>query len=429
MLNFNRIDIKQYRFFSHIIVIAMLVFLTACSATKNTVNVKALPKQPLLVENDEAEQEMLKSESRIISVLDLQAIKGIEAIAPKLATYRVVLVGESHTAYGDHLNQVAVIKSLHKQWQGMVIGLEFVQQPFQKVLDEYVACRLSEFDMLQQTEWYKRWKYDFRLYRPIFEFAREQKIPLIALNIPTELTKRISKVGLEGLTPQQRQQLPKTIDKSNAAYAKHLKSIFKLHSRAGHAHLIKKGKNNKQQDSKHVTKHSANKRFEYFHEAQLAWDEGMAATAATYLLKHPMDKMVILAGGGHMINRHGIPARLERRIRSKVAVVLNDAGEQPTASKGDFLLLSSTAKLPKAGLLGILMRQEDAGVVISTLIANGAAKKAGLKEGDMLLSIADNTVKEMGDVKLLLLDAEPDEERTVSVLRGKKKLQKTLILQ
>jgi uncharacterized iron-regulated protein len=314
----------------------------------------------------------------------------------------------------------------------MAIGLEFVQQPFQKVLDEYVACRLSEFDMLQQTQWYKRWKYDFRLYRPIFEFAREQKIPLIALNIPTELTKRISKVGLNGLTPQQRQQLPKTIDKSNEVYEKHLKSVFNLHARVGHAHSSKKGNGKKQvnkQTHKQNSKHSANKSFDHFYEAQLAWDEGMAATAAAYLLKHPTDKMVVLAGGGHLINRHGIPARLERRIRSKVAVVLNDAGEQPTAENGDFLLLSPSAKLPKAGLLGILMRQENAGVVISTIIPNGAANKAGLKKGDILLAIADNKVKKMGEVKLLLLDAEPAEEKKVSILRGNKKLQKTLILE
>ncbi len=411
-------------------VIAMLVvFLTACSTTKNRVSTVSVPAL-----NDrhsrKTEQATLKQEDRVITALDLQAVKGLEAIVPKLATYRAVLIGENHTAYGDHLNQVAVIKRLHQQWKGMAIGLEFVQQPFQKTLDEYVACQLSEFDMLQQTQWYKRWKYDFRLYRPIFEFAREQKIPLIALNIPTELTKRISKVGLDGLTPQQRQQLPKTIDKSNKAYAKHLKSVFSLHAHAGHAHSAKKQTDQPSNKSnKPVAKPSANTRFDRFYEAQLAWDEGMAATAAAYLLKHPMDKMVILAGGGHMINRHGIPARLERRIRSKVAVVLNNVGEQPTASNGDFLLLSSAAKLPKAGLLGILMRKENTGVVISTVIPNSAAKKAGLKADDILLSIADTKVEEMGDVKLLLLDAEPTEEKTVSILRGNKKLQKTLILQ
>ncbi|HHL19787.1 MAG TPA: PDZ domain-containing protein [Thiothrix sp.] len=422
---FNQVDVESPLFFSRCIVIVMLVFLTACATTKN------IPKPLVPVATNEVEQVILGPEDRVITVLDLQTVKGLEAIAPRLSTYRAVLVGENHIAYGDHLNQVAIIKSLHKRWKGMAIGLEFVQQPFQKALDEYVACRLSEFDMLQQTQWYKRWKYDFRLYRPIFEFAREQKIPLIALNIPTELTKRISKVGLDGLTARQRQQLPKTIDKSNEAYAKHLKNVFNLHARVAHVHSSKKGKGNKQANkrvNKHST-HSANKSFDRFYEAQLAWDEGMAATAAAYLLKHPTAKMVILAGGGHLINRHGIPARLERRIRSKVAVVLNDAGEQPAASNGDFLLLSPAAKLPKAGLLGILMRQENAGVVISTIIPNGAAKKAGLKEGDILLTIAENKVKEMGDVKLLLLDAKPAEEKTVSILRDNKKLQKTLILQ
>lgn len=417
------INIKTHRFSSSFIAMSVMLsivsifFLSACSGKKNNIKVNDSPEL----------------EKRVIKVLDLQATQGIEAISPKLARYRAVLVGETHTSYSDHLNQLAVIKNLHKQWgKEMAVGLEFVQQPFQQPLDAYIAGRLSELDMLRQTQWYMRWKYDFRLYRPIFEFARRNQIRLIALNIPTDITKRISKMGLDALTPQQRQQLPQTIDKSNDTYKKHLKSIFKLHAHAGDK------EKDKDKDKDKKSKHSAKqiekikkikKHFNHFYEAQLAWDEGMAATAATYLLKHPSHNMVLLAGGGHMINRHGIPDRLERRINSKVVVVLNDAGEKPTASKGDFLLLSSAVTLPKAGLLGVFMSQDKKGVMISALMANSAAKKAGLKKGDIFLSIANNKVKKISDVKLLLLDVKPSEQRVISILRGNKVLKKNIILQ
>ena len=55
--------------------------------------------------------------------------------------------------------------------------------------------------------------------------------------------------------------------------------------------------------------------FQKFVEAQLAWDEGMAFAASKYLKKtakeKPNQRLVILAGSGHLINRSGIPNRLE----------------------------------------------------------------------------------------------------------------------
>lgn len=408
----KKINIKGAIVFqrSSLLALWLLVCLSACSG----INSAAKSNLPHTSSSSATEQP-----KRAISVVDLQAVQGIEAIIPRLANYRAVLVGEQHTTYGDHLNQLAVIKHLHQQWPQMAIGLEFIQQPFQKVLDDYIARRLSERDMLRQTEWYQRWKYDFRLYRSIFEFARLNKIPLIALNVPTELTKRISKVGLQGLTAKERQQLPSTIDQSNTAYKAYLNDIFKLHLPPSSS-----SKSSATSGSK-----KANKHFEHFYQAQLAWDEGMAASAARYLLQDAKRRMVLLAGGGHMINRHGIPSRLERRINSKVAVVLNHNGEQPNASQGDFLLFSPAAKLPKAGLLGVFMRQAENGVILSTIMPKGAAKKAGLKKGDVLLAIDDNKVNGVSDVKLALLDAKPNEKKTVSILRGKKKLQKAVVLQ
>lgn len=343
-------------------------------------------------------------ESRSISVLDLSAIKGIDAIIPALAKHRAVLVGERHTAYGDHLNQLAIIKGLHSHWKDMAIGLEFVQQPYQKALDAYVAGGITEQEMLQQTEWYDRWKYDFRLYRPIFKFAQKNKIPLIALNIPQEISKKISKGGISGLSPKERQQIPQSIDKSNKAYRKHLKDIYSLHMK------------------------TRSKGFEHFYEAQLAWDEGMADTAANYLLKHPVHNMVVLAGGGHMINRHGIPARLERRINAKTAVVLNHSSDKPNASEGDFLLLAPPVKLPKKGMLGIFMDNTDKGVHIIKLDPKGAAEKAGLKVGDLLLSIDNHIIKKTGDVRIALLGAMPGKKVKVSLSRTNKKQLKTVVL-
>lgn len=340
-----------------------------------------------------------------IRAIALHDTQSLQHITPKLATYKAVFVGESHTDYGDHLNQLAVIKSLRPQWPHMAIGIEFVQTPFQKALDDYIAGNSTELEMLRDTQWYDRWGYDFRLYRAIFNYAQQEKIPLIALNTPKEITKRISKVGIAKLTQKERSQLPAHIDKSNKAYRASLEKVY----------------------SQHAT--TSSKKFERFLEAQLAWDETMADSAAKYLHKHPKANLVILAGSGHIEKRHGIPSRLERRIQHKTAVVLNRVNGSPSSANGDYLLFSKEATLPKAGKMGIFMKNVSKGVLISKVSKESASDKAGLKKGDVITALNKDSVKSIQDIKISMMEMKPKEHITLSILRNNKTLSKTLELQ
>ena len=345
-----------------------------------------------------------------ISVLDLKAIQPLDSLSNKLGEHRVIFVGESHNDYGHHLNQLAVIRKTHQKWGGdLSIGLEMIQQPFQAVLDEYIAGRINERQMLRKVEWYKRWKYDFRLYRPIFDYAKTNKIQLIALNIPHEVTKRVSKEGIKGLSQKDRAFLPKILDRSNKHYEARLKSVYSMHS--------------------HGVKNNS-KAFDYFYDAQLAWDEGMAFAAANYLKKHPKSKMVVIAGSGHLINREGIPSRLDRQIGKRSAVILNrsNTSNNPSSKNADFLLFSPESKLPPAGLVGITMGDTKQGVKVGSVITKGAAAKAGIKANDVIVAIDQQAIKETSDVNLWRLDKKPGDKATVKLLRNNKVLIKTLVL-
>jgi len=240
------------------------------------------------------------------------------ALQSKIKQSRVVLVGETHTNKAHHENQLVIIKKAHKFWnEKTAIGLEMIQQPFQIYLNQYIQGEIDESKMLPSVEWDKRWRYDFSLYRPIFEYAKENKIPLIALNIPQEITRKIAKSGIQGLNKKERQFLPKTIDTSRTRYRNRLKSIFKQHLH---------GKNFKP------------KAFDRFVAAQLAWDEGMAFAASNYLKKHPNKKIVILAGSGHLEYRDGIPSRIDRLLPTRSLVILNKDEKKPDSNKADAFL-------------------------------------------------------------------------------------------
>ncbi len=359
-------DSHQIKLFSLLI---LLISITGCSTHKIS-----------------TENHKQASAHYSISALNLKALQSLTTITPQLVKHRVVFVGEQHDQYSDHLNQLAVIKNLHKHWnKNTSIGLEMIQQPYQSTLDGYVAGRISERDMLRGVEWYDRWRYDFRLYRPIFAYAKFNKIPLIALNIPKELTRKITKVGIEGLAPKERQQLPALIDRSNVNYEKRITSVFGKHS---------------QTSSKGITK---------FLDAQLAWDEGMAFAAAKYLSRNPAKKMVILAGGGHVINRSGIPDRLDRQIHSASAVVLNNAQETLSPKQGDYLLFSPEIKLAPTGKMGIAMSDSKNGVLVKSVTPHSAALKVGIKKDDIIVAIDGQTIKSSSDVKLWGLDKKPND--------------------
>jgi hypothetical protein len=274
----------------------------------------------------------------------------------------------------------------------LAIGVEYFQQLFQQQVDDYIAGRSTEKEFLKATEYYQGWGYDYRLYAPIFRFAREQRIPVRALNVPRDLPSAVGKVGLDGLNEQQRAYLPKEIVPADEAYKSRLREVFQAHG---------------------PSKPDA---FDHFVQAQLVWDEGMAESASAYLNANPDLRMVILAGSGHVAFGTGIPKRLERRTKAAYATVLN-SGDEIEPHMADFLLLTKEKELPPVGVLGVSLEEKDGECRIRSLNPGEAADKAGLKRGDVFITIDDQIVKSAADVRLALWDKKPADRVRVSLRR------------
>lgn len=283
----------------------------------------------------------------------------------RLGAARVVLVGETHTSFADHLTQLDIIRGLYQQDPRLAIGLEFFQQPFQQALDDYVAGRIDEKEMLRRTEYFQRWKFDYRLYRPILSFARKHGIPLLALNASQELVDRVSDVGYAGLDPSERSGLPAEIDRSDEAYRARLEEIFEAHQAI-----------------------TGEKRdFERFIEVQLLWDESMAERAARYLVAHPERRLAVLAGGGHIAYRAGIPNRIGRRIELALATVVGHGGGPASPEVADYQTLPRRAELPPPALIGVALKDEEGALEVTGFSPDSAGVEAGILVGDRIVSI------------------------------------------
>ena len=243
-----------------------------------------------------------------------------QQLCRKLAQANVVYLGETHDSTVDHQAQLEILQKLHHCHAKIAIAMEMFQRPYQGVLNRYLAGQLSEQELLKQSDYNQRWGFPWEYYAPILRFAKEKQLSVLALNTPTEVTRKVTREGLESLTPEQRQFIPpfSEIRTDNAEYRQLMLSTFKQHQQAGHG----------------------SGDFERFFLAQVLWDETMAEKIAQFSQANPDYQVVVLAGQGHIIYGYGIPSRVARRLNNKQLVqrsVLLSAPENAPAQIADFI--------------------------------------------------------------------------------------------
>lgn len=335
--------------------------------------------------------------ARPTAVVEARALSDLEQLLEALSERRVILIGEHHDRYENHLDQLAIIRGLHARGKALVIGLEAFQQPFQQVLDDYVAGIIDEPEMLRRSEYFERWRFDYRLYRPILRFARERGIPLVALNLEEELTRRVGEVGIAGLSAAERARLPAEIVRDDPAYRARIKAVFDHHP------------------------FGETRDFERFLEVQLLWDEGMAARAAEALKAHPERTLVVLAGVGHVEYGQGIAQRLLRRVQVPSAILIDGRERALESGAADYFLFPERVELPPMARLGVRLDSGPGatGTRIEDFVDGSGAKAAGLAKGDRLRRIADQPIETYADIRIALLDRAPGERVSVEVERAR----------
>jgi uncharacterized iron-regulated protein len=247
----------------------------------------------------------------------------------KIQTASIIYLGETHDRQADHQAQLAIIQTLYGKNPQMAIALEMFQKPYQAVLDQYLNGTLSEAQLLEQTEYQKRWGFDWSFYAPIVQFARAQQLPVLGINTPTEITRKVGRFGLEALEADDFRWIPPRVDMdlSGESYRKRILETY---------------------ESFHQGKGNSNS-FERFFQAQVLWDETMAEAIAQYWLKSPDRQIVVLVGQGHILFGDGIPSRVARRLKAagqkdwkQATVLLNPSAETKVQSPraADFFWVS-----------------------------------------------------------------------------------------
>jgi len=245
-------------------------------------------------------ESIVRSQSAPLSLVDAATGKSItaEAFLAALRMKKVVYVGERHDQPLDHGVQYAILRQLHREEASLGIGMEMFQVPFQEPLTKWSAGLIDETVLRRDTEYDERWGFDFSMYRPILEYARNRGIEVVALNAPREVAYAVAKSGIDSLSAEQASALPE-LDLGNEQH----RALFDSEFDAGE-HAVEDG-------------------IDQYYEAQVVWDETMGSRVAETLDRADGPaKMIVFAGRVHVKRGLGIPDRAAKRGAVPYAVVL-----------------------------------------------------------------------------------------------------------
>lgn len=324
------------------------------------------------------------------------------ALISEMAQREVVLLGERHDDADHHRWQLQTLAALHAQRSDLRIGFEMFPRRVQPVLDRWVAGELTLQQFLEQSDWDKVWQMPAELYVPLFQFARINRIPMLALNIEQKLTRSLADKGWHAIPDADREGVGQPAAPL-PAYRHYLREIHREHSRM-------RGK-----AAAEAPNSRAPGSFENFVDSQTVWDRAMAEALVRGRgkteggAKPPL--LVGIMGSGHLRFGHGVPHQLRDLGVTRIGVLLPMPFDTPCRELGKGLAdavftlprppgAMEIAAKPEPPRLGVLLEEAEGSVRVAGVTKGSLAESSGLLEGDRLLRVAGQPASKVAQVIL-----------------------------
>jgi uncharacterized iron-regulated protein len=331
-----------------------------------------------------------------------QSIDRGEVFRDLAAKPSVVLLGESHPDPDHHRWQLHTVAALYGRGGNVVIGFEAFPRRLQAVLDDWVAGKLTEEAFLKATEWRQVWGYEAALYMPLFEFARLNRIPMVALNVDRKLVSQVGQRGWEAVAVADREGLSDPAPAS-PSYQRDLARVYIIKKTLppGTDPLsVAPGYNPPEPDEAALAGVLKEPEFIRFVAAQQTWDRAMAEALAGARHKFPDATIVGIVGSGHVEGGYGIPDQLKdlgiTEQKTLVPISTDAACTLVGTAYADVIFTlphENDAPPPERPRLGVLLTDGEGAPRISRVVNDSVAETAGLKAGDHVVRAAGLAIR------------------------------------
>jgi len=298
-----------------------------------------------------------------------------------------ILLGEQHDSAPHHRWQTQMLSALLSHKDHIAIGLEMLPRASQPTLDAWVNGELTLKEFLSQSNWYDLWRFDVELYAPILNFARDNQVPLYALNISRELISEVSTNGWHANSAKTDRGISEPAPASSR-YRAALTDVFHQHE----------GSDEKQLD--------------YFIEAQLTWDRAFAERLVK--AKKDTSRVVVgILGSGHLTYGYGVEHQLNSIDDFNILTWIPTAAGEPCTSldltdQDGNLIADAIFITPKISMeskkhkLGIFLIDSDNGIVVGDVLVNSIAAQSGLQTNDIIVEVAGQAVSTSAELIALI---------------------------
>ena len=309
----------------------------------------------------------------------------MDELIGKLSNVSVVYVGEMHMSVEDHKIQLAVLQKLSQGGRCVELAMEMFPATAQPVLDRYVRGEMSQEDFLKEVRWEEDWGFPYSLYRDLIDWQKQKRMPIICLNAPNKVVRKIAHNGLGSLTPDERSQVAREFHFDDSANRVRIRKEYTVHEKDGI------------------------KDFQSFFEAQLAWEETMAQTLAERLEQtEGKCKIVVAIGEGHISDRLGVPYLARLRKPHEYITIAPVPIDYPSSTldpnMADYIVITDKSEPFHRPRLGVAIQPAASGrgVEILSILPDSPAAAANLRKGDIILSVNGLPVKSVEEVRQAL---------------------------
>lgn len=323
-----------------------------------------------------------------------------------------IYVGETHNSLPMHDIQSKIIQALYEQDRNLSIGLEMFPVSSQEALNKWSMAILSQDEFIRESRWYVNWNFNFGFYEKIFKLAKNNKIPLHALNAPRAIIRKIRMKGWDKLSEDEKKAVPEP-DVSHEEHRVLIRTIFESTELP---HQMKGG--------------GLDMVFEGLYRAQSAWDEVMAFNAIQSREREGR-KMVVLVGSGHLLYNLGINRRAYKKNRlpfkTVICVVIPEGKKsiKVARSLADYVWGINEEKMPIFPSIGLRFKKFDRldNLVIESKPIDGISKNANFEKGDVVLSVDGKSFSDINELRIYLAEFNWDDEVKFCLLRNAQQLE------
>jgi uncharacterized iron-regulated protein len=222
-------------------------------------------------------------------------IVNIDKMVTDMATADVLFFGEEHNDSAGHYLENKIFRALHTAYgTQLVLSMEMFETDNQLVLNEYLQGKIDETRLSKDA---RLWS-NYKDYRPMVEYAKQNKVTVIAANPPRRYVSMVTRRGikaLDSLSKEAKKFLPPMpYDTLSGRYRDKFMETMK------------------------GAPESASKNIYY---SQSLWDAGMSYSIYHYLKKNKGQKVFHCVGKFHTDEKLGTAAQLQ--MRNKKLRILN----------------------------------------------------------------------------------------------------------